>query len=45
MAKDRIEDYGLNEITDKNNDTWYKRLFNSFVNPFTIILVVLALIS
>ncbi len=45
IAKDRIEDYGLNEITDKNNDTWYKRLFNSFVNPFTIILVVLALIS
>lgn len=45
IAKDRIEEYGLNEITDKNNDTWYKRLFNSFVNPFTIILVVLALIS
>lgn len=45
VARDRIEEYGLNEITDKNNDTWYKRLFHSFVNPFTIILVVLALIS
>ncbi|XEN37826.1 magnesium-translocating P-type ATPase [Paraclostridium ghonii] len=45
VAKDRIEEYGLNEITDKNNDTWYKRLFHAFVNPFTIILVVLALIS
>jgi len=39
------ERYGRNEITHDNGPSLLKRLINSFVNPFTIILFVLAAIS
>ncbi|MGL4774765.1 MAG: magnesium-translocating P-type ATPase, partial [Clostridium sp.] len=39
------EEFGLNEITNKNQETLPKRIFSSFVNPFTIVLTLLAFIS
>ena len=37
--------YGANKITKQKGDSIFKRLFDSFVNPFTIVLFVLAGIS
>lgn len=37
--------YGLNSIANKNKATWYKVLFSSFVTPFTLILVVIAILT
>lgn len=47
--KEQIEksrqQYGNNQLTGRAKDTVLHRLFKAFVNPFTIILFVLALIS
>jgi Mg2+-importing ATPase len=40
----RVE-YGENVISHDKQDTVFKRLFDAFVNPFTIVLFILALIS
>ncbi|MCL2507449.1 MAG: magnesium-translocating P-type ATPase, partial [Endomicrobia bacterium] len=39
------DEYGKNEVSHKNEDTLFKRLFDAFVNPFTIVLFALAIIS
>lgn len=39
------EEYGRNEITHKKGDSIIKRLIEAFINPFTIILLILAIIS
>ncbi|MCL2799613.1 MAG: magnesium-translocating P-type ATPase [Endomicrobia bacterium] len=39
------DEYGKNEITRKNEDGLLKRLFDAFVNPFTIVLFLLAIVS
>lgn len=39
------ERYGENQLTGRKNDTLWYRLRRAFVNPFTIILLVLAMIS
>lgn len=39
------EEYGKNEITHQKGDSLVKRLIESFINPFTIILLILAIIS
>lgn len=39
------EIYGDNRVSDKNKDTFIKRLCASFINPFTIVLFLLASIS
>ena len=39
------EEYGKNEITHKKGDSIIKRLVEAFINPFTIILLILAIIS
>lgn len=39
------EAYGENKITKHTEETVLKRLFDAFVNPFTIVLIVLAVIS
>lgn len=41
----RIEDYGYNEISYGNGITWYKRLFDAFINPFSVVLILLAIVS
>lgn len=39
------EKYGKNEITHQKGDSLLKRLVEAFINPFTIILLALAIIS
>lgn len=39
------EEYGKNEITHQKGDSIIKRLVEAFINPFTIILLILAIIS
>lgn len=49
MSKDRVthsrDKYGTNIITHNKQDSTLKKLFGAFVNPFTIILFVLATLS
>ncbi len=39
------EEYGENEITYKKGNSIIKKLFEAFINPFTIILIILAIVS
>jgi len=39
------DEYGKNVITRANAETLFKRLFDAFVNPFTIVLFILAVVS
>jgi Mg2+-importing ATPase len=39
------EEHGANIITRQEEDTLFKRLIGAFINPFTVVLLVLALIS
>lgn len=39
------EAYGENTVTKQKGDSFAKRLFSAFVNPFTVVLLVLAAIS
>ncbi|MDR0293017.1 MAG: magnesium-translocating P-type ATPase [Oscillospiraceae bacterium] len=47
--EEKIEDmrdqYGVNAITRAKKETVFKKLFDAFVNPFTVVLFVLALVS
>lgn len=44
-VEEKRDEFGKNEITKKKKDNWFKRLFRSFVNPFTLILLTLAIVS
>lgn len=44
-AEDLQDKYGKNEISHEKADPLYKRLISAFINPFTIVLFVLAGIS
>lgn len=44
-ALDMQDMYGENKITRQKKDSVYKRLFSAFINPFTVVLMVLAAIS
>ena len=39
------EAFGENKLSRHQNDSVLKRIFEAFVNPFTVILIVLALVS
>ncbi len=41
----RQSDFGLNVISHKKSDSLFKRLLKAFVNPFTVVLFVLATLS
>ena len=45
QINNKIDKYGLNSIATKHKVTWYKTLFEAFVTPFTLILLVIALLS
>ena len=42
---DRIEEYGKNTIEIKNNNTIFHKLREAFINPFNIVLIVVAVIT
>lgn len=44
-VKDLSDEYGENVISHEKPDSVFKRIFDAFVNPFTIILFVFAIIS
>ncbi len=44
-AKELKEKYGSNEISQEKPETVFSRLITAFINPFTIVLIALALIS
>lgn len=44
-VEDMRDEYGKNEITHQKKDSVFKRLLEAFVNPFTIVLFALAVIS
>ncbi|MDR0487073.1 MAG: magnesium-translocating P-type ATPase [Treponema sp.] len=39
------EEYGINVITRQNEDSLFKRFFGAFINPFTVVLLTLAVVS
>lgn len=41
----RIEKFGLNEVTHEKLSPWYIQLIKAFINPFIIVLIVLAIVS
>lgn len=43
-ANDRLEKYGLNEISYEKPPSWYSLLFRSYVNPFNILVSFLGII-
>lgn len=45
LAELSAEKYGKNVLTYKKKGTLFKRLFSAYVNPFTVILLVLAVVS
>lgn len=44
-VEEQRDKFGKNEFSFKKKDTWYKTLFESFVNPFSLILLIIAIIS
>lgn len=44
-AKERLKEYGLNEISAERPPTWYELLVRSYINPFNILLTVLCIIT
>lgn len=44
-AEKRLEEYGRNEINHANKETLLKKLINAFINPFSVILILLAVVS
>ncbi len=44
-AEERIEKYGYNEINYGNEETWFKKLIRAFINPFSVVLIILAAVS
>ena len=45
QAEKSRDEYGENIITHGKQNPIFKRLFDAFINPFTIVLLVLAIIS
>ncbi|MGL4106979.1 magnesium-translocating P-type ATPase [Clostridium sp. LP20] len=44
-AKERIEKYGYNEVVHEKAKPWYVKLIMSFINPFNLVLITLAIVS
>ncbi|MCL1946999.1 MAG: magnesium-translocating P-type ATPase, partial [Chitinivibrionia bacterium] len=42
---ERRDEYGVNTITSHNKDTLFKRIVSAFINPFTVVLLVLAVVE
>ena len=43
--EDRVEKYGLNQIATEKPTPWFIELIKAFINPFVIVLLVLAIVS
>ena len=45
QVEDKRDEFGENRVTHEKEKTLFQRIFESFVNPFTAILAVLAIVS
>jgi Mg2+-importing ATPase len=45
QVRNRLEEYGYNEVRQEGKVSWIKQLLNAFVNPFIGILIFIAIIS
>ena len=45
IAKERLLEFGLNEVVYDRAPSWYKQLLKAFINPFIFILLAIAVIS
>jgi Mg2+-importing ATPase len=43
--EDRVEKYGLNQVAHEKPTPWFIELIKAFINPFIIVLLVLAVVS
>lgn len=44
-ANNRLEEFGYNEINHSNKETLIKKLIGAFINPFSLVLILLAIVS
>lgn len=44
-SRERLKEFGLNEIKAEKTPPWYHQLFNAFINPFVFILLLIAGVS
>ncbi|MCL2880061.1 MAG: magnesium-translocating P-type ATPase [Treponema sp.] len=44
-VEEKRDEYGVNMITRRKDDPMFKRIFAAFINPFTIVLLILAVIT
>lgn len=44
-ARGRLDEYGENKISQSQKETFLRRLVHSFVNPFNIILIIIAIVT
>ena len=42
---ERRDEYGINKITSRAKDSLVKKIVGAFINPFTVVLIVLAVVS
>ena len=42
---ERRDEYGVNKITSRAKDSLVKKIVGAFINPFTVVLIVLAVVS
>jgi Mg2+-importing ATPase len=45
QAEESREKYGMNDFGKNRKDHWYKRLLLAFLNPFSIVLIILAVVT
>jgi Mg2+-importing ATPase len=45
QVEERLDYYGDNTISYEKPDAWYTQLFKAFVNPFSLILIAIVIIS
>lgn len=43
--EERLDEYGKNTIEVENNNTWFKKIKDAVINPFNIVLILVAIVT
>ena len=43
--EERLDEYGKNTIEIENNNTWFKKIKDAIINPFNIVLILVAIVT
>ena len=43
--EERLDEYGKNTIEVENNNTWFKKIKDAIINPFNIVLILVAIVT